>query len=58
MSKIKVLGLILVVFFGALLFVYGGKDDSPGAQLLGALIAVAGVIGMVRKKRRTAKPEN
>jgi hypothetical protein len=41
----------LAVIGGPCLFVYGGYDDSPGAQLLGLVIAVAGVYGLVRAFR-------
>jgi hypothetical protein len=48
---LKILLFIVVVLLGAVLFVYGGYDDSPGAQLLGAVIALSGVVGLVRKWR-------
>jgi len=43
----------LLVVAGAALFVYGGYDDSPGAQGLGLLIAAYGVwrIFAARKRR-------
>lgn len=43
MKNVKILGGVVVVFLGVFLFVFGGYDDSPGAQLLGALVATAGV---------------
>ena len=32
------------------MFVYGGYDDSPGAQGLGVVIFLIGVINLVRTK--------
>lgn len=43
---------VLLVGFGAFLVVYGGMDDSPGAQGLGLLIAVGGVVTIVRRAKR------
>jgi len=50
-----VLGL-LAVLLGAAAVVAGGADDSPGLQGLGVLLAVAGVVVLVRaaRRRRTA----
>jgi len=31
--------------------VFGGYDDSPGAQLLGLVIVIAGIIGVVKSKK-------
>jgi hypothetical protein len=43
---------ILAIAFGAFLFVYGGYDDSPGAQLLGLVIAILGIVGIVRSRKK------
>jgi MYXO-CTERM domain-containing protein len=45
--------LMFVVFAtGVAAFVYGGADDSPGLQLLGALLALGAVAFAVRRVRR------
>ena len=31
--------------------VYGGVDDSPGAQLLGILIIIFGVINLIKNRK-------
>lgn len=41
---------ILAILFGVFMFVYGGYDDSPGGQLLGLVLVVAGVTGLVKNK--------
>jgi uncharacterized membrane protein YdjX (TVP38/TMEM64 family) len=43
---------ILGIFLGAFLFVYGGYDDSPGGQLLGLVIFVAGIVGVVKNRKK------
>jgi len=35
------------------MFVYGGYDDSPGAQGLGLLIAIIGIVGIIKSKKKT-----
>lgn len=42
---------IIGILFGAFMFVYGGYDDSPGAQGLGALAFAAGIYGVIKSRR-------
>lgn len=42
---------VLLVALGAAAFVYGGADDSPGLQLIGAVIVVGAVVLAVRARR-------
>ncbi len=37
-NKIKIIFFVLLILLGIFIFIYGGYDDSPGAQLLGFLI--------------------
>ena len=48
MTMLKVLASLLAIGLGAFFVVYGERDDSPGGQLLGLVIAVAGIIGAIR----------
>lgn len=48
-KKIKIAFLVLSILLGIFLFVYGGYDDSPGAQGLGLLVVIGSVIGIVKK---------
>ncbi|MEK7515101.1 MAG: LPXTG cell wall anchor domain-containing protein [Patescibacteria group bacterium] len=48
--KLNIIYPILLIPFGIFLFVYGGADDSPGAQLLGLLMALGGVVTLWRRK--------
>jgi hypothetical protein len=43
---------LLAIAFGAFMFVYGGYDDSPGAQGLGLIIAIAGIASAVKSWRK------
>ena len=43
----------VLVVLGVAAFRYGGADDSPGLQLLGAVIVVGAVAFGVRAARRT-----
>lgn len=47
---------ILGILFGAFMFVYGGYDDSPGAQLLGVMAIVAGILYLVKRKKKIPGP--
>lgn len=43
---------IVAIALGAFLIVYGGYDDSPGGQLLGVLIAIGGIVGVIRERKK------
>jgi len=54
-KKSRIWRLLLPIFaiaFGAFIFVYGGYDDSPGAQLLGAIIVASGILGIIKNRTR------
>jgi hypothetical protein len=44
--------VILAIALGGFMIVYGGYDDSPGGQLLGVLIAIGGIVGLIREKKK------
>ena len=44
---------ILAILFGMFLFIYGGIDDSPGGQLMGLIIVIIGIVGVIKRKRKT-----
>lgn len=50
-NKMKLTLFILAILFGIFVFVYGGWDDSPGAQLLGVVFVVFGVIKIIKIKK-------
>lgn len=55
MSKIKLIGFIFAILFGAFLFVYGEYDDSPGGQLIGLIVAIIGIIGVIKWFKKNTK---
>jgi hypothetical protein len=52
MNIIKITCFLLIILFGAFMFVYGGYDDSPGAQGLGGLAVIIGLAGLIKIKYR------
>ncbi len=51
-SKTKILYSVLATLFGAFFVVYSGIDDSPGGQLLGLVVVIAGIVGIVKSKKK------
>ena len=51
-KNVKTIFLLFLVLFGVFMFVYGGWDDSPGAQLLGFVLVVIGILGIVKNKKK------
>jgi len=54
MSKTRLILSILVIPFGMFVFVFGGYDDSPGAQLLGVIFFVIGIISLVISRKKNS----
>ncbi|MFA5736629.1 MAG: hypothetical protein WC893_00455 [Candidatus Paceibacterota bacterium] len=50
--KLKISFFILAILFGLFIFVYGGYDDSPGAQGLGGLVFVGGIVGVLKNREK------
>jgi len=48
-KKLKIIFFVLTMLFGIFIFVYGGYDDSPGAQLLGLIIFIIGIVNFIKK---------
>lgn len=48
----RIIYFILAMLFGVFIFFYGGYDDSPGAQGLGVIIVVAGIVGLIRMRKK------
>jgi hypothetical protein len=53
MNKTRLLFSILAIAFGVFMFVYGGYDDSPGGQLLGLVMVIAGTVGVVKNRKKS-----
>ncbi len=50
----KIIFYILEILLGVLMFIYGGYDDSPGAQLLGLVAVIFGIVGIVKNRKKKA----
>lgn len=50
MNKIRIIYHTLAILFGAFMFIYGEIDDSPGGQLLGLVVAIIGIVGVIKSK--------
>lgn len=48
----KLIPSILGGALGIALIIYGGNDDSPGAQLLGLVIFIVSMIVMYKTRRK------
>lgn len=53
---IKIILSILAVLFGLFLIVFGGYDDSPGAQGLGLILVITTVIIVIRSRKKNNNP--
>ena len=51
-SKNKTIYFALIIPFGIFMFIFGEYDDSPGAQLIGLILTVIGVVGIVKAIRK------
>jgi hypothetical protein len=49
---LKMLLFIFAILFGLFMFVYGERDDSPGAQFLGLIFFIIGVIGLIKNRKK------
>ncbi len=52
MNITRLLYSILAITAGAFMIVYGEMDDSPGGQLLGLIAVIAGIVGVVKSRKR------
>ena len=55
MKKTKILFSILAILFGVFIFVFGGYDDSPGAQGLGLIAIIIGIVNLIKSKKKKSK---
>ncbi|MFA6253499.1 MAG: hypothetical protein WCV69_04395 [Patescibacteria group bacterium] len=51
-KKIKNILSIFAILFGVFMFVFGEIDDSPGAQLLGLLATITGVVFILKSRKK------
>jgi hypothetical protein len=51
-KNIKTILSILAILLGGFLIVFGGYDDSPGAQGLGLILIIAIIVVMIRGRNK------
>lgn len=51
MRKSKMTFFIIEILLGVFMFIYGGYDDSPGAQGLGLIAIILGIINVIKYKK-------
>ncbi|MFA5048122.1 MAG: GGIII-like transmembrane region-containing protein [Patescibacteria group bacterium] len=49
---IKIIFSVLVILFGLFLIIFGGHDDSPGAQGLGLILIITTIVIVVRSRKK------
>jgi len=49
---IKIIFSVLAIFLGVFLIVFGGYDDSPGAQGLGLILIIATIVIVIRDRKK------
>ena len=54
MNKSRIVYSILAILLGVFMFVYGEYDDSPGGQLLGVVLAIIGIMGAIKSKKKNS----
>ncbi|MBU4353422.1 hypothetical protein KKA18_01855 [Patescibacteria group bacterium] len=47
--------MVLILSFGAFLIVFGEKDDSPGAQMIGLVMIVTIIITAIKRIKKNSK---
>lgn len=50
-KNIKIILSIFAILFGIFIIIFGGYDDSPGAQLIGLLIVLIAVFKAVKRRK-------
>lgn len=52
MKLARIIIFILLISFGIFMIVFGEKDDSPGAQLLGVIGVIFGLVGIIKNLKK------
>ena len=52
MNKMRLIYSTIAILLGVFFVIYGGYDDSPGGQLLGLVAVIAGIVGIVKSRKK------
>jgi uncharacterized membrane protein HdeD (DUF308 family) len=47
----KLIVSVFGILFGIFMFIYGGYDDSPGAQFIGLILFISGIVSIVKNRK-------
>jgi len=50
----RILYFVIAILLGVFMFVYGEFDDSPGGQLIGLVAIIIGIVGLIKRKKKTS----
>jgi hypothetical protein len=50
---VKIIFSVIAIGFGIFFFIFGGWDDSPGAQGIGLLSVIAGIVILIKSRRKS-----
>ena len=50
----KIIYSILAILFGIFFFIFGGYDDSPGAQGIGLIIVIIAIVTIVKNRKKSS----
>ena len=42
----------LAIIAGVLMFIYAGIDDSPGGQMIGLIVAIIGIVTIIKNTKK------
>jgi hypothetical protein len=51
-QKLNLVIYTLLIPLGAILFVFGEYEDSPGGQLIGLITVIVGCVGLIKNQKK------
>ena len=49
-KKLKIILSVFAIAFGIFMRVFGEQDDSPGAQGIGLIMVIAGIVNIIKSR--------
>lgn len=49
-KKLKIILSLFAIAFGIFMIVFGEQDDSPGAQGIGLIMVIAGIVNIIKSR--------
>lgn len=51
-KKLKIILSFFAIVFGIFMIVFGEQDDSPGAQGIGLIMVIAGIVYIIKSRTK------